>query len=271
MPAVSDDPGLAAELESAIASLPPVALDVLDERARLQRRVDRKYLVPQDRFVEILGELEDDEEVLEIDGRRRFGYESVYFDTRDRRCFVEHVEDRCPRFKVRTRLYADSSRCEAEVKVKRCDGDTAKRQMEYEPELRTELTPEAREFVVRAVGEAGADPPDELVRSLTTQFSRFTIVAADRPERTTVDVDVRLTAAAGSRARLAGELALVETKTCDGSGRVDSLLEAAGIEEVSLSKYRIGIALLERPEADRDYLAERACFFDVEREAGAPE
>jgi VTC domain-containing protein len=270
MPAVRDDPGLA-ELESAIASLRPVALDVLDERASLQRRVDRKYLVPQDRLVEILAELEDEQEALEIDGRRRFAYESVYFDTPDRRCFVEHVEDRCPRFKVRTRLYADSSRCEAEVKVKRCDGDTDKRQMEYEPELRTELTPEAREFVARALSEAGADPPGELVLSLTTQFSRFTIVAADRPERTTVDVDVRLTAAAGARASLAGQLALVETKTEEGSGRVDALLGAAGIEEVSLSKYRIGIGLLERPEADREYLAERARSFEVERESRSPQ
>jgi VTC domain-containing protein len=257
-------------LEAAIAALRGVDLDELDERASLQRRVDRKYLVRQDRFAEILAELEDEQDALEIDGRRRFAYESVYFDTPERRCFVEHVEDRCPRFKVRTRLYADSARCEAEVKVKLCDGDTAKRQMEYESELRTELTPEAREFVERAVSEAGAEPPGELVRTLTTQFSRFTIVAREWPERTTVDVDVRLTAAAGGCARLAGELALVETKTEEGSGRVDALLEAAGIEEVSLSKYRIGIGLLERPGADREYLAERARFFEVEREARAP-
>jgi hypothetical protein len=257
-------------LEAAIASLRPVGLDELDERASLQRRVDRKYLVPQDRLAEVLGELEDDHETLEIDGRRRFAYESVYFDTPARRCFVEHVQDRCPRFKVRTRLYAHASRCEAEVKVKLCDGDTAKRRMDYEPELRTELTPDAREFVARAVSEAGAEPPEELVRTLTTQFSRFTIVAKERPERTTVDVDVRLTAAAGGCARLAGELALVETKTEEGSGRVDALLEAGGIEEVSLSKYRIGIGLLERPAADREYLAERAHFFEVEREARAP-
>jgi hypothetical protein len=92
----------------------------------------------------------------------------------------------------------------------------------------------------------------------------------DRPERTTADIDVRLTAAAGARASLAGELALVETKTEEGSGRVDALLEAAGIEEVSLSKYRIGIGLLERPQADRDYLAERAPFFELEGEARAP-
>jgi hypothetical protein len=84
MPAVRDDPGLAAELESAVASLRPVTLDVLDERARLQRRVDRKYIVRQDRFGEILAELEDDQEALEIGGRRRFAYESVYFDTSGR-------------------------------------------------------------------------------------------------------------------------------------------------------------------------------------------
>ena len=51
------------------------------ELAELQTRVDRKYFVPADVFRRLIAELADELQVLEIDGRRTFGYESVYFDT----------------------------------------------------------------------------------------------------------------------------------------------------------------------------------------------
>jgi hypothetical protein len=39
-------------------------------------------------------------------------------------------------------------------------------------------------------------------------------------------------------------MVLVETKSADGDGRCDRLLREAGVEEIALSKYRVGIALL---------------------------
>ena len=43
---------------------------------------------------------------------------------------------------------------------------------------------------------------------------------------------------------------IVETKTEDGEGLCDRLLEESGVDAVSLSKYRVGIGLLlaEDPE-----------------------
>jgi hypothetical protein len=49
--------------------------------AELQTRIDRKYLVAPDAFVRLVADLADSHRVLEIDGRRTFRYESVYFDT----------------------------------------------------------------------------------------------------------------------------------------------------------------------------------------------
>ena len=45
-------------------------------------------------------------------------------------------------------------------------------------------------------------------------------------------------------AHLRDELVIVETKTADGEGRCDRLLARAGVEPVSLSKYRVGVGLL---------------------------
>jgi VTC domain-containing protein len=90
-------------VERAVAKLEPVSLTDLESRATLLRRVDNKYLVALEQFVDLAGRLGEDHQVLEIDDRRAFGYESVYFDTSDLRCFSDHVGGRVPRFKTRTR------------------------------------------------------------------------------------------------------------------------------------------------------------------------
>jgi hypothetical protein len=68
---------------AAASMVEPIGLDELMELAELQTRVDRKYFVPADVFHRSIGEIADELRVLDIDGRRTFGYESVYFDTPD--------------------------------------------------------------------------------------------------------------------------------------------------------------------------------------------
>ena len=55
--------------------------------------------------------------MLQIDRRRSFDYESVYFDTPDLSTYRAHVQRRRLRFKARTRTYTDSGLCMFEVKL----------------------------------------------------------------------------------------------------------------------------------------------------------
>ena len=245
-----------------IEDLEPIGLEELDRRAALQRRTDQKYLLPRELMLELLGELAHDHLALEIDGRRRFAYESVYFDTPDLRCFFDHVEDRHPRFKIRTRLYVDSRRCEFEVKLTRSAGETDKRSIGHDPDRRETLSDEGRRLAAELTGLAA---PDELRPALRTEFTRVTLAAADEPERVTIDLGVTLSAVRHGRAELDAEHVLVESKTRDGDGRFDELMRARGIESTSLSKYRLGIGLLVRPAADARYSAARARHFGVRR------
>jgi VTC domain len=105
------------DLDAAPAQFEGVSLKELDERASLLKRVDSKYSVVRERFLELLERLRAD--VLDMDGQRVFAYRTTYFDTPDLRCFTDHVEDQHPRFKARTRLYVDSDSCVFEVKLKR--------------------------------------------------------------------------------------------------------------------------------------------------------
>jgi hypothetical protein len=228
-------------LEDLLSALRPISLSALDERAALLRRVDHKYVAERDTLAALIERLGDDHDVLEIDGRRVFAYDTVYLDTEDLRCFRDHVEDVRPRFKARTRCYLDAGDCVFEVKVKHGDGETDKRQ--------TDDTDAARELLESTLRDAGIVPPGELTEVLRTSFDRATLAAREGDTRLTIDVGVTLATIGGESVRLRGGLALVETKSEDGESPGDRVLAELGARRVSLSKYRTGIdALLRRDE-----------------------
>jgi hypothetical protein len=233
-----------ADLNGLLRGFGGVSLEELDERAALLRRIDIKYALARGAFEELLGRLGDDHEVLEIDERRVFGYSTVYFETPDLRCFVDHVEDRVPRFKARSRLYEDSGKCVFEVKLKRSEDETDKRQIDYGERDRRRLTEEAQHCVQTALGDAGLAFSGDLTASLTTSFARVTLGPRDRSERLTCDLGVRLTGPEGDTASMRSDLVLIETKSEAGKSPADRELARMEIAPMSFSKYRVGMSLV---------------------------
>ena len=235
-------------MASPLDGLDPISLRALDERAALLQRVDVKYVVDRDLLAVLIERLAGDHDVLEIEGRRQFAYDTVYFDTEDLRCFRDHSADVKPRFKARTRRYVDAGDCVFEVKVKREDGSTDKRQTDHEGDADA-LTPAAQELLEDTLRDAGIKPPGELAPVLRTSFDRATLAAREGDARLTVDVGVTLARMDGEAVRLRDELALVESKSEDGDSPADRVLAELGATSLSLSKYRTGIdALLRRDE-----------------------
>lgn len=188
-----------------------VSLTALEERAALLRRIDNKYAVSSEQFARLAARLSD-HQILEIDGRRAFAYRTTYFDTPELRCFVDHIENRVPRFKARSRLYEDTGKCVFEVKLKRTADETDKRQIDYSGEDGRRLTADAAECLKSALADQGLDAPDDLEATLTTAFDRVTLAAREQPERLTCDFGVCLIGPDGDAAPLHRDLILVETK-----------------------------------------------------------
>jgi VTC domain len=230
-------------IEDRLDGLCGVSLDELDERASLLRRVDRKYAAGVSAFLELLARLREDHEVLEIDRRRSFSYNTVYFDTPQLRCFWEHVRGETPRFKARTRLYEETRNCVFEVKLKPHSGEIDKRQIDHPPDAADRLDDRARGCLRDALEDAGLSVPGTLEPTLRTSFRRVTLAARGSSERLTCDQKVRLARPDGDAVELSDSVVLVETKTEDGEGAADRELARLGIEEISLSKYRVGIGL----------------------------
>src|SRR5919107_618134 len=131
------------------SGLGQVGLDEVLSEAALQTRVDRKYLLTPDQFEELGRRIGSTFRVLEIDGRRVFGYESVYFDTGALDLFRAHRQGRRRRYKARVRTYLDSGACMFEVKLKGRRGETVKHRLPYRLEDRSRMNAEAVEFMSR--------------------------------------------------------------------------------------------------------------------------
>jgi len=226
-------------LAAALANLDPVSLDILIESADLQTRRDRKYLVP----LSLLGSLikGTSRKALDIDGKRSFRYESVYFDTPALVSYQAAAHRRRLRFKVRTRSYLDSGVSWLEVKTRDQRGLNAKERLAYDIEQRATLAAPGLHFL--RTYEQIAPSSHELHATLTTRYHRATLLDEGSGSRTTIDTNVEWETPAGSRTGLPG-LAIVETKTDGASCEIDHRLWSMHIRPRKISKYCTGLAAL---------------------------
>jgi len=220
--------------------LPPVGLDDVLAHAALDSRTDRKYLMLLDALPALVNRLGPRFQVLEIQGRRTFGYQSVYFDTPDLLSYRQHLQDNRRRFKVRTRTYVDSGECVLEVKVQGGRSTTIKHRRPHPADERFHLGSDARRFVA---AHTGAGHVAMLLRPvLLTAYHRLTLVDLAGGVRITCDADLMCRSGErwveGLRDRL-----LVETKST-GPRALAHVFHDLGLRSTALSKYCLGLAML---------------------------
>lgn len=182
--------------------------------------------------------------VLEVEGRREFGYESIYFDTPDLVCWRATAHRRRRRFKVRTRRYADRGDTFLEVKVRLHKRLTVKHRDEIAERDHGRLTPEGLAFV-RHIDGVGAAATADLHPILTTSYRRVNLLARSETARVTIDTELGWRHPDGTQIRLS-DVAVVETKTAGPPTSFDRLLWASGHRPTRFSKYGTGLAALDR-------------------------
>ncbi len=218
-----------------------VGLDEIERIAALDTRNDRKYVVGPAGATALLAGLSEQVAVLEIEGRRRFRYRSVYYDTPGLDCFRAAAHRRRRRAKVRTRSYLDSATATVEVKVRGGRGETVKSRLPVPGGNPRLVYPAAYRFVEEALG--GLVPVESLAPALVVTYLRATLLDREMGHRVTIDCDVMWESPGGHTAGLPG-LVVVETKSPGGTGPADRLLWQAGHRPVPLSKYGVGMAML---------------------------
>lgn len=258
-----------AALSAATAHLPPISLEDVLATAELQTRVDRKYVVPLDLFVAVLAELRGDLSVLRIGDLQLFRYESVYFDTPDLTTYRQHAHGRRRRVKIRTRTYLDSGECVLELKRTGGRGETVKERFPYRLATREALDADASALVRERVADLVDASPLRAV--LTTAYHRATLVDRARGSRVTCDVNLCFEGPDRRHGPLDG-FVIVESKTVGAGSPVDRALRSRGSRPVSLSKYCVGMAVLDpRLPANRWNRELRDHFGWTPSRAGLPE
>lgn len=226
-----------------LGELDAIDLDALNDRAALQTRVDRKYVVRAHQLEAVLDRVAGCTRVLEIDGRRLFGYRSVYFDTPELDSYLGAARRRPDRFKVRTRTYldtaADPAGCWVEVKLRTRDGKTAKHRLAHPADRADELVPDSLAFV--ASFPRLTDIAHRLDPVIVTAYRRTTLTTGTA--RATIDLDVTASTLDGRVASLR-DVVVVETKSERAPGPVDRALWDLGIRPTTISKFAMGCAAL---------------------------
>lgn len=212
--------------------LDPIGLDELVRQASLQTRVDRKYLLPADRLPHVLRRLAGTARVLDIGGRRRFGYRSEYFDTAGLDSYLAAAHRRRNRFKVRVRTYVDTGGRYVEVKTRGPRGTTVKERAPYTGGALTGVRVPCDTGLLRPV--------------LTTVYERTTLYLPATGGRVTVDAGCAWQLTDGTALRLPDRV-IVETKAAGGACEADRLLWSLGHRPCPMSKYGTGLAAL-RPD-----------------------
>lgn len=230
----------------ALAAFEPINLEDLTARAGLLTRVDRKYVLAAGAARTLLMALPGDALILQIDGRREFGYDSMYYDTPDLLTYHLAARKRRRRFKVRSRTYVDTAAHFIEVKTKGPRKRTVKERIStHGPMAAARLGDEASEFVRDSLGRArvGAGPVAHLRPTLRTRYRRTTLYLPTSGSRVTVDADLTWSAPGQDPVRLAG-LVIVETKSGATPSLADRLLWSTGHRPVRISKFATGLAAM---------------------------
>jgi len=223
----------------------PISLATLNSKAEMLERLDNKYVVGAAELRPAAAELAKHFDILEIDGRRAFTYETCYFDNADRQSYFDHHQGRRRRAKVRIRKYIEAGLCFVEVKLKDKRGATVKKRLPYDPAKFGALDRTALAFVRRAYfDQYRQELPYELSRVVDMRYVRMTLVAKEGGERMTIDNEMRFFALGSSHA-IDDDHFILETKSANGNGIADGILRSLHQHPTKhCSKYCTGVAIL---------------------------
>lgn len=249
------------------ADLAPISLEEMNERAAMLTRVDRKYILRSAQVPRIMSRMDVGTRVLDIRGTRAHAYESTYFDTPGLDAFRMTAAPRRRRFKVRTRVYADSGLAFLEVKTRGRRGLTVKERIPCGVEEAARLTPEGRRWVESVLAPLGYEEGigSSLAPVLKGRYTRITLVMPEGEGRATLDTDLDWAIAQEPRHCIAASgLVVIETKSGSSPSRLDRLLWENGHRPTRISKYATAMAALDPSLPRNRWNRTLRAFFNAE-------
>lgn len=248
------------------APFPAISLEALNAKAAMLERLDHKYVVGAEVLFQAVPHLLKHFDILEINHRRRFLYETCYFDDEQLSSYFYHHQGRRQRVKIRTRHYRDSGLCFLEMKLKDTRGSTVKKRLAYDVAKYGILDNQALEYLERSHQEHYQRPFERMLRpQLNMSYRRLTLVAHNGNERMTIDSDICF--GQGEQAyHVPKNTFIIETKSTHGRGFADRVLRQLHQHPTNkCSKYCLGMILTGQVSRANNFKAtlRKLCFPDA--------
>ena len=225
----------------------PTDLERLNATAAMLVRRDNKYVVREEVLRPAWSALAGRFDMLEIDGRRDFVYDTCYFDDPAHTSYFDHHRGRRRRCKIRMRKYVDAQLCFAEIKLKGKRGQTEKQRVAC-PVHQYGVLDARTESQIRAAYRNlyRRDLEQTLAPIVWMRYRRTTLVARQGGERMTIDRGMVFADASGT-CRIDDDLVIVETKSGNANGIADKVLRSLHQHPTNAaSKYCVSLAVLRK-------------------------
>jgi len=170
-------------LPQIVTNFLPISLDEMDD-VKLMSRTDTKFAFKANKMPLLLQELLPFYRVLSIDGDLIHDYKSLYYDTDNRKFYLDHHNGRVNRNKIRFREYVGSKLTFLEIKLKNNKGKTIKKRMKVDA-ISKELSEKQQNYIEKIIGKPINVNPKQWIN-----FSRITFVHKTQKERLTMDVNL---------------------------------------------------------------------------------
>jgi len=166
-----------------VSDFTPITLQEMDG-VKLMSRTDTKFAFKLSKLPALLSKLLPFYNILTIDGKVIHQYNSLYFDTNERKFYIDHHNSRVNRNKIRFREYVDSGLTFLEVKLKNNKGRTIKKRMKVDA-ISKELSKEQKVYIEKIIGKSV-----DVTAKQWINFSRTTFVHKTQKERLTIDINL---------------------------------------------------------------------------------
>ncbi|MCH8518740.1 polyphosphate polymerase domain-containing protein [Candidatus Gracilibacteria bacterium] len=221
-----------------------IDLTELNATASYLKRIDRKFLLTEAQFLEILKDLSSDFRALEIDGKRVFNYDNVYMDTDDYLFYKQHQEEVPGRTKVRTRHYTDAGDLAFFEYKQKENGVTKKFRYQFPAEEHGVMTKGKKRFFDGVWQSLYGTKAPAISAAMKTAYNRLTLVNKDGSERLTIDFNISVRDLRNDIANdiTLDNLVIIESKSLSENCKSVQTIEAHGIARAnSCSKYSLGV------------------------------
>lgn len=221
--------------------MPHISLDEM-KSVKLMNRTDTKFVAPRCALAQILKRATKMEYMVQYTTGVLNSYSTIYYDTLGLEMYTMHHNRKLCRQKVRSRTYIESEISFLEIKNKNNRGRTKKIRISV-PDTDTTLIKENSE-AIKFIEKNTKYAFSNLRPSLTTEFSRITLVNKEKTERITIDLNVNFHNFIHNNDGNLNDIIIIELKQ-DGRyvSTMRQILRDLRIMPFKISKYCVGTAL----------------------------